>query len=91
MARDESYRGFPRLHLSQARITEQEEVMIIETMSCPVCGKSEYIGVDKEKYSKWALGEHIQDVWPEWTADQREMIITGTHPECWDKMMGEEE
>jgi hypothetical protein len=28
----------------------------------------------------------IQDVFPELNADEREFMISGTHPACWDEM-----
>lgn len=33
----------------------------------------------------------IQDALPERDADFRELVKTGTHPECWDTMFPEEE
>ena len=36
-------------------------------------------------------GPFIQDAWPESTAEQREQVISGTHPECWNEMFGEED
>lgn len=35
---------------------------------------------------RWANGEHIQNVWPEKTPDERELLMSGIHPDCWDKM-----
>jgi hypothetical protein len=31
-------------------------------------------------------GMFIQDVFPELNADEREFMISGTHPACWDEM-----
>lgn len=36
--------------------------------------------------NRFASGELIQDILPAMSLEQREMIITGTHPECWDAM-----
>ena len=38
-----------------------------------------------EAYIKWANGALIQRVMPELTADQREILISGTCPGCWEK------
>ncbi len=64
---------------------------IITTRSCILCGESTALEVDADKYRRWREGTHIQHVWPEWTPDQRELLITGTHPECWDRMFPDEE
>ena len=57
---------------------------------CFVCNLSTPIEVNKDKYDRWQAGELIQNVFPEMPADYREMLISGTHPECWDEMFGEE-
>jgi hypothetical protein len=64
---------------------------------CVVCNTESSVEVDTKKYFMWqrarATGEsgnHIQDVFPELTPDEREVLLSGTHPECWDGMWGEE-
>jgi hypothetical protein len=43
--------------------------------------------VDALGYLRWSeLGEHIQDALPELDADQRELLMTGTHAHCWQTM-----
>lgn len=46
-----------------------------------------------ERYGALQRGEFrlIQDAFPEWSADKRELLITGTHPECWDAIFEDEE
>jgi hypothetical protein len=43
--------------------------------------------------TEWKLwqedGNYIQDVFPHLDAPQREMLLTGTHPECWKLMFPE--
>lgn len=36
-------------------------------------------------------GEPIQVALPDRPSDFREMLITGTHPECWNRIFGEED
>ena len=59
---------------------------------CVVCGKRhDPVILDAEKYYRWKKGgECIQDVFPdsEMTKDQREILISGTCPECWDELFG---
>lgn len=61
------------------------------TRPCSLCGKSEAIELDEEKYKRWRKGELIQRVWPRMTADERELLISGTHPKCWDTLFPMEE
>lgn len=37
----------------------------------------------------WEMGQMIQDVFPEFSADIREFIMTGIHPTEWDTLFGE--
>lgn len=58
----------------------------VETPVCSVCGKTSHVMLDKEKFLRWQRGEHIQTVWPEMPREQRETLISGVHPACWDKL-----
>lgn len=58
------------------------------TKPCVVCEQISRVFVEQDKLNRWRGGELVQKVWPEKTADERELLMTGTHPECWDKMMG---
>jgi hypothetical protein len=58
---------------------------------CMHCGGETAIELDFNKYKRWRGGEYIQNVWPELTPDEREMIVSGTHPECWDALFPEED
>ena len=60
--------------------------------SCVVCGKvHEPIVLDAEKYYRWESGESIQSVFPEMSPDEREILISGTCPECWNVLFPEED
>lgn len=66
-------------------------LITIRTPSCPVCVDSSILAVDREKYDRWRAGEHIQHVWPDWTPGQRELLISGTHSDCWVQLFGPDE
>lgn len=52
--------------------------------TCIHCGEGNDITLDFMSYLGWYNGEGlIQDLFPNLEADQRELIMTGTHPECW--------
>ena len=54
--------------------------------TCMWCNKTYFINLDKAKVARHAAGEHVQNVWPELDAGQREQIISGTHDACFDDM-----
>lgn len=61
----------------------------ISAPRCMYCQKSATIELtpdEQMRYEQLQRGKitHIQDALPEWSADKRELLITGTHPECWD-------
>jgi hypothetical protein len=63
------------------------------TRTSPVTGKENtmYIDVCREQMDSWMNGMLIQKAMPNISADEREFIMTGSTPEDWDTMFGEEE
>jgi hypothetical protein len=57
---------------------------------CYYCHEENVIIVNVNDLTFWQSGEFIQDAFPYLNANQRELIKTGIHPECWDKMLGNE-
>lgn len=65
-----------------------------ECPECMVCHQSAIIGITDEEakgIQAWYAGELIQVALPNTSPEKRELIKTGFHPECWDKMFGGEE
>jgi len=58
----------------------------ITTKPCFYCKKSSQVEVLKGDYVRWKNGEKIQYAFSETTPDFRELLISGTHPACWDAM-----
>lgn len=56
------------------------------TPACTLCEKTSTVELDSEDIAKWRDGALIQDVWPELTPQIRELLMSGTHPECWESM-----
>jgi len=56
-----------------------------------MCNKSSLLEVDADSLRMWQAGALIQIAFPQLSADQREMLLNGTHPACWDRMVPDEE
>lgn len=55
--------------------------------TCFHCGETNIIITDEPAFLKWYNREMFaQDAFPDLTAEERELIISGTHPECWNKI-----
>lgn len=60
-------------------------------VTCISCGSKHIIIVPTEGYKLWRSGQmHIQDALPGLSADEREMLLSGICPTCWDKLFGGE-
>ena len=58
---------------------------------CPFCGKGHEIEVNEMDYLDWKDGALAQEAFPYLSAEDREMLISGICPDCWDSMFGVEE
>lgn len=69
--------------------TNNHEVTIITR--CPFCGHANEVEVNEMDYLDWSDGELAQVAFPYLSADEREMLISGICPTCWDEMFGSDE
>lgn len=52
---------------------------------CPLCGKTSYLIVPTDGYTAWKLHDVlVQDAFPYLPAEDRELLISGICPTCWD-------
>jgi len=64
-----------------------DKLVTIETMPCPDCGKEGKVeNVSENGYKRWRAGDFIQNALPELSPEKREQMMTGMHPECWNRM-----
>lgn len=61
------------------------------TPQCWGCSKISTVLLDPARLEAWRSGQFIQNVWPEKDSNFRELLMTGTHPECWVAMFGNED
>jgi len=64
--------------------------MQLTTLPCSECGKTSQVEVTYPQSIRLRT-EHVQEVFPEWPPEKRELLITGIHPECWKKIFNGEE
>ena len=70
-------------------VKENYKEVIIVT-HCPFCGRYNEVGVNEIDYLDWdwSHGINAQDAFPYLSANEREMIISGICPTCFDGMFG---
>ena len=61
----------------------------LSTVTCPrcmVCGTQSHLRVPVEGWIKRMDGKATHVAFPDMPAEKREMLISGTHPKCWDEL-----
>lgn len=58
----------------------------IQCRTCIECGEAGTVEVDAGEFRQWQEGMYAQYAFPTMPASQSEMLISGTHPECWERM-----
>ena len=66
--------------------------MLIWQKESPVTGETNTMAINAtvEQVELWQNGTLIQEAMPAATVDQREFLISGCTPACWDQLGGEE-
>ena len=67
-----------------------EEDVVRFFRTCIVCRTEHAFDVDFDDYQRWRGGTLIQDVWPDKPVDERETMISGTCPACFDTLWAED-
>jgi hypothetical protein len=55
--------------------------------NCIVCAETTVVNLPKKDFEAWVKGEYVQVAFPYLAPEVREILITGTHPKCWEKLM----
>jgi phage FluMu protein Com len=58
--------------------------MIIKT-KCPFCKAVTELEVPNDGYKAWRQGMLVQKAFPDLSVDDRERLISGTCPKCWEE------
>ena len=82
---------FREQELRKKMRTQTSAPLTAVTKPCIHCNKTSSLTVDADGYRQWVSGALIQDAFPDMDADNRELLISGTHPACWDTMFGDDQ
>lgn len=59
-------------------------------VTCQICQRARHVGCTREQFEEWKAGALIQKVMPQVPPDERELLISGTCGECFDRMFPQE-
>jgi hypothetical protein len=62
--------------------------ILLTTPECSHCGSSGEVLVATNDYRLYLAGWPVQDAFAGMSRSLREQIISGIHPECWERMFG---
>lgn len=56
------------------------------TVKCPMSGAKNTVLCGRRDFQQWVAGTVIQEAFPYLSPDEREMLISGTDPQVWDRL-----
>lgn len=67
------------------------QMVSVTCSPCFVCGIQSTIEVSSDGYQMRMSGSLVQTAFPDMPHQDREMLISGTHPECWMSQFGDDD
>lgn len=64
------------------------ETVTVTTRACMFCGEPSRVELTAEQAGALADRRPVQDVLPDVAPARRELLISGTHPACWERAFG---
>lgn len=61
------------------------EPMTVVSNVC-YCGEVQKVSLPLNSLKEWRSGVSIQLAWPEGSPEQREILLSGTCPSCWNEL-----
>jgi hypothetical protein len=58
---------------------------------CPLCNQDAEVVVESGPLLRWMRGALVTDAFSDMSIDDQEILISGTHKECWEKAFKEME
>jgi hypothetical protein len=73
-------------------ITVNDNGTVRFTSVCMLCRQPVALDqLDPERVARWQAGEFVQDVFPDLSAPEREVLVSGSHAECFEKVFADDE
>lgn len=67
-------------------------IVHLRMQPCMVCGETAELDVPRKAYENWLNGQNISFAFPDMSIADRELLITGTHDDCFNTLFaGDEE
>jgi hypothetical protein len=85
------WKGKRMIKYDAATATDLNDGNIKVSRKCVITGKLYAVTVEKKGFLLWQSGSLIQTALPSISSEDREFLISGTSPEGWTQMYGEEE
>ena len=63
----------------------------VVTPACLGCGDTAVFIMTEAELTYYRAGEPVQRIFPHWPPEDRERLISGTCPSCWEEMWAEKE
>ena len=63
----------------------------VVTAPCMMCGHMGTLSIPKHGLDRYMSGEYAQDAFPTLASSEREQLISGIHPACWEELYGTED
>lgn len=71
--------------------SEKDEAIVDIFRTCIHCRQKTIFKMTDNQYYNWIIqNNYIQDVFPHLSIQDREQMISGTHPSCWNEMFPED-
>lgn len=62
------------------------------SVRCPHCNNSYEVPITEAEFLNWDFQTtYVQDAFPQLPPEQREQLVTGICPECWNQIFPEED
>ena len=72
--------------MSNSNVPVTLDLVTLLTPKCVVCELTGQLMVPLDGVLAYYRGAHVQDAFPNLSASEREQVVTGIHPACWDEM-----
>lgn len=67
------------------------DIVEYTTPPCMVCKQTSMMRVRRSDLRRWRSGDTVQRAFPEMRPDDRERLVSGTHPSCWVELFGDDD